>query len=147
MSWAGWVSQPAVFPWVALVFGLCVGSFLNVVIHRLPKMLERAWRAECAELAGAPLPAQPAYNLVVPRSACPSCGRMIRAWENVPVVSWLFLRGRCAGCGTRISVKYPLVEALAGLGAAYVACSARRGALPLVHHRARIHRSGDRLVA
>ena len=108
-------------PWLALVFGLCVGSFLNVVIHRLPKILERGWREECAELAGAPLAAQPAYNLVVPRSACPQCGRGIRAWENVPVLSWLALRGKCAGCGTRIGLKYPLVEILAGLGAAYAA--------------------------
>jgi leader peptidase (prepilin peptidase)/N-methyltransferase len=101
--------------------GLCIGSFLNVVIHRLPKMMERAWRAECAELAGQSLPAEPAYNLVVPRSACPKCARPIRAWENVPLASWLALRGKCAGCGTRISLKYPLVELLAGIGAAYSA--------------------------
>ena len=117
----GWLAQPAVFPWAALAFGLCIGSFLNVVIHRLPKMLERGWRAECAELAGAPLAPQEPYNLVVPRSACPSCGRGIRAWENVPVVSWLVLRGKCAGCRTKISLKYPLVEVLAGIGAAYSA--------------------------
>ena len=115
----GWVAQPGVLPWVALAFGLCVGSFLNVVIHRLPKMLERGWREECAELAGQPLPAAAAYNLVVPGSGCPQCGRRIRAWENVPILSWLFLRGRCAGCGTRISFKYPAVELLAGVGAAY----------------------------
>jgi len=117
----GWVAQPGVLPWVALLFGLCVGSFLNVVIHRLPKMLERGWREECAELAGQPLPAQTPYNLVVPRSGCPKCGRGIRAWENVPVLSWLFLRARCAGCGTPISFRYPLVELLAGVGAAYAA--------------------------
>ena len=117
----GWVAQPGVFPWVALVFGLCVGSFLNVVIHRLPKMLERAWREECAELAGQPLAREPAYNLIVPRSRCPKCAHRIRAWENVPVVSWLLLRGRCAGCATAISIKYPLVELLGGVGAAYAA--------------------------
>jgi leader peptidase (prepilin peptidase)/N-methyltransferase len=117
----GWFAQPGVLPWVALVFGLCVGSFLNVVIHRLPKILERGWREECAELAGAPLAPQPAYSLVAPRSACPQCGRGIRAWENIPVLSWLALRGKCAGCGTRISFKYPVVEMLAGLGAAYAA--------------------------
>jgi len=117
----GWLAQPGVLPWVALVFGLCVGSFLNVVIHRLPKMLERGWREECAELAGQPLPPQPAYNLVVPRSGCPKCGHRISAWENVPVVSWLALRGKCSACGVRISLKYPLVEALAGVGAAYAA--------------------------
>jgi leader peptidase (prepilin peptidase)/N-methyltransferase len=122
MTVLGWLAQPGVFPWIALLLGLCIGSFLNVVIHRLPKMLERGWRAECAELAGQPLPAEPApYNIIVPRSACPQCARPIRAWENVPVVSWLALRGKCAGCGTRISLKYPLVEVLAGIGAAYSA--------------------------
>ena len=125
MSEAGWLVQPAVFPWVALVFGLCIGSFLNVVIHRLPKMLEREWRAECAELAGQPVPQQPhespKYNLMTPRSACPACGHRINALENVPIVSWLVLRGKCSACSARISAKYPLVEALAGLGAAYAA--------------------------
>jgi leader peptidase (prepilin peptidase) / N-methyltransferase len=123
MITAGWL-EPAVFPWLALVFGLCIGSFLNVVIHRLPKMLEREWRAECAELAGQPAAQPPEasqYNLVSPRSACPSCGHKITALENVPIVSWLVLRGKCAGCKARISAKYPLVEALAGLGAAYAA--------------------------
>jgi leader peptidase (prepilin peptidase)/N-methyltransferase len=118
----GWFSQPGVFPWVALVLGLCVGSFLNVVIHRLPKMLERGWREECAELAGQPAPSEnPRYNLLVPRSACPKCGHRIGALENVPVLSWLFLRGKCSACKTRISFKYPLVEGLAGAGAAYAA--------------------------
>jgi leader peptidase (prepilin peptidase)/N-methyltransferase len=121
MTAAGWLVQPAVFPWAALVLGLCVGSFLNVVIHRLPKMLERGWRAECAELTGQPLPPEDAYNLVVPRSGCPKCGYRIRAWQNIPVVSWLVLRGKCAGCGTKIGLKYPLVELLAGIGAAYAA--------------------------
>lgn len=113
----GWIARPDAFPWVALAFGLCVGSFLNVVIHRLPRMMERAWRADCAELAGQAAPAEPPYNLVVPRSACPGCGRGIRAVENVPVLSWLALRGKCAGCGMRISFRYPLVELLAGAGA------------------------------
>ena len=118
----GWLAQPAAFPWVALAFGLCVGSFLNVVIHRLPKMMERDWRADCAELAAQELPAQePPYNLFVPRSACPGCGRGISAVENIPVLSWLALRGKCAGCGMRISPRYPLVELLAGAGAAWSA--------------------------
>ena len=121
MSEAGWLVQPAVFPWMALVFGLCIGSFLNVVIHRLPKMLEREWRAECAELAGQPVPQESHYSLVTPRSACPACGHRINALENVPIVSWLVLRGKCSACSARISAKYPLVEALAGLGAAYAA--------------------------
>ncbi|MEP7208627.1 MAG: A24 family peptidase [Casimicrobiaceae bacterium] len=105
-------TNPVLFWSLAAVFGLCVGSFLNVVIHRVPRMLERQWQAQCAELAGTePAPA-PAYNLVVPRSACPGCGRPIRALENVPVVSWLALRGKCAGCGARIPARYPLVELL-----------------------------------
>jgi leader peptidase (prepilin peptidase)/N-methyltransferase len=119
MTALGWLAQPGVLPWVALAFGLCVGSFLNVVIHRLPKILERGWREECAELAGQPLPAEPAYTLAAPRSACPGCGHHIRPWENVPIASWLALRGKCSSCGTRISARYPLVEALAGIGAAY----------------------------
>jgi leader peptidase (prepilin peptidase) / N-methyltransferase len=121
MTAAGWLFQLAFLPWVALMFGLCIGSFLNVVIHRLPKMLERGWREECAELAGQPLPQEPRYSLVAPRSACPSCGHAIRAWENVPIVSWLVLGGKCSACRSKISFKYPLVEALAGLGAAYAA--------------------------
>lgn len=121
MSSFGWLAQPAVFPWVALALGLCVGSFLNVVIHRLPRMMEREWRAQCAELAGQQATNEPAYTLVAPRSACPSCGHRIRAWENVPVLSWLALRGRCSACRARISVKYPFVELLAGVGAGYAA--------------------------
>ncbi len=80
--------------------------------------MERAWRADCAELAGQEPPAEEPYNLVVPRSACPGCGRGIRAIENIPLFSWLALRGKCAGCGQRISARYPLVELLGGLGAA-----------------------------
>jgi len=114
----GWLLQPAVFAWVALVVGLVVGSFLNVVIHRLPIMMERAWQADCAELAGAEPPKHERYNLVVPRSGCPKCGYRIPAWQNVPVVSWIVLRGKCAGCKTPIGLRYPLVELLAGAGAA-----------------------------
>jgi len=121
MASLGWFAQPSVFPWVALGLGLCIGSFLNVVIHRLPRMMEREWRAQCAELAGQTVPAAEPYNLVRPRSTCPSCGHRIRAWENVPLVSWLLLRGRCSACGARISVQYPLVELLAGIGTAYAA--------------------------
>ncbi len=124
----GWLLSPTVFPWVALAFGLCIGSFLNVVIHRLPRMMEREWQAECAELArasgGAPAPALAAaepFNLVVPRSRCPACGTAIAAWQNVPVLSYLLLGGKCRSCKSRISLKYPLVEMLAGLGAAYAA--------------------------
>ena len=121
MSAFGWLAQPAVLPWAALVFGLCVGSFLNVVIHRLPRMMEREWQAQCAELAGQAAPQPESYNLVTPRSACPACGHRIRAWQNIPLVSWLALRGKCSACHAGISLKYPLVELLSGLGAAYAA--------------------------
>ena len=94
----------------ALLVGLCVGSFLNVVIHRLPRMLEREWKAQCAEFRKEPVPDEPAYNLVVPRSACPACGHMITALENVPVVSWLALRGKCSACKAPISARYPIIE-------------------------------------
>ncbi len=127
----GSLTGPAVFPWAGLVLGLCVGSFLNVVIHRLPKMMERAWRADCAELAGQPPPPEEAYNLVAPRSQCPGCGRGIRAVENLPIVSWLALRGKCAGCGKPISLRYPLVELLSGLGAAWSAWHFGYGAAAL----------------
>jgi leader peptidase (prepilin peptidase)/N-methyltransferase len=111
--------DPVVSTVGALIVGLCVGSFMNVVIHRLPKMLDRGWRQQCAELRGEELPGEPAYNLVVPRSGCPACGHMITALENIPVVSWLFLRGRCSACKAAISIRYPVVELLGGLLAAY----------------------------
>jgi leader peptidase (prepilin peptidase)/N-methyltransferase len=115
------LSRPLAFAALAAVLGLAVGSFLNVVIHRLPKMLERQWQRECAELRGEDAPELPPYNLMVPASACPQCSHRIRAWENVPVVSYLALRGRCAACGARISARYPLVELLSGASSAYVA--------------------------
>ena len=110
--------DPAAAMAVAGALGLIVGSFLNVVIHRLPRMLERGWHAQCAELRGEVPPAQPAYNLVVPRSACPACGHRIGALENVPVLSWLALGGKCSACGTPISARYPIVELIAGALAA-----------------------------
>lgn len=124
MTTFGWLAQPAALPWLvllALVFGLCVGSFLNVVIYRLPKMMEREWRAECAALAGQEPPKEAPLNLMVPRSRCPSCSKQITALENIPLVSFALLRGRCANCKAPIGLKYPLVEALAGIGAAYAA--------------------------
>ena len=110
--------DPALAAAVAAIAGLCVGSFLNVVIHRLPKMLERGWQAQCAELRGETPEPGPAYNLVVPRSACPACGAQITALQNIPVVSWLVLKGRCAGCKAPISGRYPIVELLGGALAA-----------------------------
>ncbi|MFM1907678.1 MAG: hypothetical protein RLZZ591_1355 [Pseudomonadota bacterium] len=91
-------------------FGLLIGSFLNVAIFRLPKMLERQWKNECAEMTGGALEQTERFNLMVPRSRCPSCNHQIRWFENVPVVSYVFLRGKCSACGTGISWRYPLVE-------------------------------------
>jgi leader peptidase (prepilin peptidase)/N-methyltransferase len=142
MSALGWLTQPAVFPWVFLLFGLCVGSFLNVVIHRLPKMMERDWLAdipgileESPGLAQAPdarriageirtltrAALEAPVGLVAPRSQCPKCGHRITAIENIPVLSYLALRGKCSACGSGISARYPLVELLAGAGAWYCA--------------------------
>src|SRR5262245_39663218 len=108
---------------VAVLFGLAAGSFLNVVIHRLPRMMERQWRAECAELAGTPAPAaEPSpYNLVVPRSACPYCGHGITALENIPIASYVALGGKCSACKKPISLRYPVVEALVGALSGYIA--------------------------
>lgn len=122
---------------VATLFGLLVGSFLNVVIHRLPKMMEADWAAQAAELRGETAIEAPRYNLVAPRSACPKCGTQIAAWHNVPVVSWLLLRGRCAHCAAPIPFRYPLVEALTGLlagsaVAVYGATAAGLGAMLLI---------------
>ena len=95
--------------------GLAVGSFLNVVIHRLPIMMDRDWAAQCAELRGEEIAPGDTLTLAKPRSRCPSCGHVITAMENIPLLSWLMLRGRCSACGTRIGVRYPLVELLTGL--------------------------------
>jgi leader peptidase (prepilin peptidase) / N-methyltransferase len=120
-------------PWffigTAIVFGLMVGSFLNVVIHRLPIMMERDWKAQCLEFLGdkivvkhvEPVTSGVKYNLVVPRSACPSCEHRITALENIPVLSYLFLRGKCSACKTKISIRYPLVEALTGILTGFLA--------------------------
>lgn len=159
-------ANPALLIAIVVVLGLLVGSFLNVVIHRLPLMMERDWRQQCAELdavradvsAAAPAPGietahrdettglsvqytqaatgsvsqvhsafasqpatEPTLNLLTPRSRCPKCHTTIHAWQNVPVVSYLLLRGRCAGCGTHISLRYPLVELLSGVLSGLVA--------------------------
>ncbi len=96
------------------VLGLLVGSFLNVVIHRLPIMLEAQWRAECLELDGKEVPAAEAFNLVLPGSRCPQCAHQIRWYENIPLFSYLFLHGKCSACKTSISLRYPLVELASG---------------------------------
>ena len=102
-------------PLVFGVFGLLIGSFLNVVIYRLPKMMELQWRAECAEFSGTPIKEETSFNLVVPRSACPQCKHQISWKENIPLISYAFLRGKCSACGTRISARYPLVELTTGV--------------------------------
>ncbi len=108
--------NPLVFLLYTGLLGLMVGSFLNVVIHRLPIMLEQEWQAQCRELLQQPEePRPPPVTLSRPRSRCPHCGHQIRAIENIPIVSYLFLRGRCAGCGSAIAIRYPLIEALTAL--------------------------------
>ncbi len=97
------------------LLGLVIGSFLNVVIHRLPLMLERQWRRDSAEMLGQPLPEEgPPLNLIRPGSRCPHCERPVRWHENIPVLGWLLLRGRCAGCRQPISLRYPVIELLTG---------------------------------
>jgi leader peptidase (prepilin peptidase)/N-methyltransferase len=103
------------------MFGLLVGSFLNVVIHRLPKMMERDWRMQCAEFSGVEPAIEAPYNLVKPRSACPHCNHAIGAFENIPVISYIFLGGKCKGCQAPISIRYPIVEAVSGILSAYAA--------------------------
>jgi len=132
-----YATSPALFTGSVFVLGLVVGSFLNVVIYRLPIMLEREWRAQAAEIlttagtaagsanAADPAPDAPApperFSLVVPRSACPVCKAPITAWQNIPVLSWLALRGRCAACKTPISARYPAVELATGILSAWAA--------------------------
>lgn len=109
------LDSPALFGGFLFALGLLVGSFLNVVIHRIPKMMEQQFKLECQLIDApidAPMPPIARYNLIVPRSACPSCGHAISAIENIPVISYLFLRGRCKGCTVKISPRYPLVELL-----------------------------------
>ncbi len=119
---------PLLFIGTVIVVGLCVGSFLNVVIFRFPKMLEREWKTQCQEYLGDTAPGnaqtsekQPTYNLVVPRSACPSCGHKITALENIPLLSYAFLKGRCAACKAPISMRYPLIEAICAVLSGYIA--------------------------
>lgn len=111
--------EPAAWTVLAALLGLMVGSFLNVVIHRLPKMMEHGWMAECAELRGETPPPAEKLTLATPRSRCPQCGHAISALENIPVLSFLFLRGRCRACQAPISLRYPLVEALSGVLSGY----------------------------
>ena len=117
-----WANNLAVFAVCVGFVGLLIGSFLNVVIYRLPKMLMRDWRMQAREVLDLPeqADAEP-FNLILPNSSCPHCGHEIKPWENIPLVSWLLLRGKCSGCKEAISIRYPLVELACGLFSAVVA--------------------------
>jgi leader peptidase (prepilin peptidase)/N-methyltransferase len=114
-------ADPLLVAACAALLGLLVGSFLNVAIHRLPKMMERDWRAQCAELHGEAVPPAEPFSLMTPRSRCPECGHPITALENIPLISYLFLGGRCRACKARISLRYPAVEALSAILSGYAA--------------------------
>ncbi len=119
-------ANPAVFLTVIGILGLMIGSFLNVVIYRLPLMMEQQWRQDCHEFLGieskesSVKPAEP-FNLAFPASHCPHCKKTIQAWENIPVLSYLLLKGRCSGCKASISARYPVVEAITGVLSVIVA--------------------------
>jgi len=115
-------------PFVLAGLGLMIGSFLNVVIHRVPLMMERAWKLDSAETLGVPVEAPPLITLSTPRSRCPSCGHAITWYENIPVLSYAWLRGRCSACKTAISARYPLVELFTG--ALFAAIGWKFGAVP-----------------
>ena len=116
------IHSPLAFVLLAGITGLLVGSFLNVVIWRLPKMLERDWREQAHDILGLPGETPlPTYNLLLPHSQCPHCDHRIRAWENIPLLSYVFLRGRCSACAAAISPRYPLTELACGLLSAFVA--------------------------
>ena len=115
------LADPVVFALVAGLFGLMIGSFLNVVIHRLPIIMERDWAAQCAEFKGEAPPVFEPLSLARPRSRCPQCGHSISALENIPIISWMLLRGRCKGCAAPIPIRYPLIEATTGLLFAFAA--------------------------
>lgn len=114
-------TSPALLALVVGVLGLVVGSFLNVVIHRLPLMMQAEWRADCAEFEGREPPEAEKLSLLAPRSRCPSCAAPITAIQNIPVASWVALGGKCAACKAPISVRYPLVELFTGLASAFLA--------------------------
>lgn len=115
-------SHVLAFVLCALLIGLLVGSFLNVVIYRLPKMMQRDWREQAREILELPAEPQTAtFNLVLPNSSCPHCAHEIKPWENIPVISYLLLRGKCSSCKAPISLRYPLVELTCGLLSAYIA--------------------------
>ncbi|MFE8072075.1 A24 family peptidase [Marinobacteraceae bacterium S3BR75-40.1] len=112
------IAQPYIFYPALFIASLCIGSFLNVVIHRLPEMMKRDWRSQCEEFLEYPEDQRTQFDhlgLATPRSRCPHCGHKITALENIPVISYLFLRGRCSGCQAQISPRYPIVELITGV--------------------------------
>ena len=117
------INDPLFLTVTCTLLGLVVGSFLNVVILRLPRMMEQAWRRDCCELLEQPAPDAPHISLSSPGSTCPGCYQAIKPWHNIPVLSWLALRGQCASCGMRISPRYPLIELLTGLLSAAAAAT------------------------
>ena len=117
-------------PFVLALLGLLIGSFLNVVIHRIPLMMERGWRIESAELLGVEIDPTPEITLSKPRSRCPACGHQIRWYENIPVASYLWLRGKCSACKAPISMRYPSIEVLTAV--LFAACGLHFGAQPNV---------------
>lgn len=124
-------TAPILFISLCATIGLMVGSFLNVVILRLPKMMEREWRQQCAELRGETIETLPPLSIAKPRSACPHCQYKITALENIPILSYLVLRGRCSQCNTSISPRYPIIEALTGIISGFVAWNFGYGFLAL----------------
>jgi leader peptidase (prepilin peptidase)/N-methyltransferase len=114
-------SSPTFFVSFCALLGLVIGSFLNVVIYRLPKMMELEWRRQCAELGGEMLEASAPFNIILPRSSCPNCGHRITALENIPLISYAVLGGRCSGCHVPISTRYPAVEALSAIVSGFIA--------------------------
>lgn len=112
---------PSFFVSFATIIGLMIGSFLNVVIYRLPEMMQRNWLQQCVELRGEPIESQPTFNLITPRSVCTHCGHKITALENIPIVSYLALRGRCSQCHAHISLRYPAIEAITAFMSGFVA--------------------------
>ena len=113
--WTLLAEQPAYFYTLASVLGLLVGSFLNVLVYRLPIMLERQWQREAQQVLGLPTTQHPRFDLCLPASRCPQCAHPIRPWQNIPVLSYMALRGRCSACKARISPRYPLVEVASAL--------------------------------
>jgi len=113
--------MPVFFISFSAIIGLMIGSFLNVVIYRLPEMMKRNWLQQCAELHAETAKVLPAFNLITPRSVCIYCGHKITAWENIPIVSYLVLQGRCSQCRACISLRYPIVEAVTALMSGFIA--------------------------